>query len=153
MYGIEHHMHPRTTFLILLSLWLAVSEVSSADQSNATIPIVKTWAELRNAPVVARGGFGQARVGLQSVTAPVHSGILVYCLVELSPENTQVTEFNASDNIGPLRCEINQISRERNLVHQSTRLITPRRNNVQQILYLKTVAFDHHGRRSIRILD
>src|SRR5262245_1755243 len=64
-----------------------------------TLPVVKTWGELRRAPAVeVRPGLS-ARLGIEAAECPVAHGLFLYCLTKgYAPP----ARWSEEDRLGPL---------------------------------------------------
>ena len=68
--------------------------------------ITGTWGALRNRPPIDLPGGGTARVGLEANSAPVASGIMIYCLVDGEDQDAQRTVTGKS--VGPLSLKVHR---------------------------------------------
>ena len=82
-------------------------QASNAVPKDNEIPVVKTWSELREAPVFAKGDFGIVRLGIEARQCPQNSGVLLYALVERGGIPSGALYYNHPNALGPLvvNCE------------------------------------------------
>ena len=77
-------------------------QASNAVPKDNEIPVVKTWSELREAPVFAKGDFGIVRLGIEARQCPQNSGVLLYALVERGTARDSLLHYDHPGALGPL---------------------------------------------------
>ena len=133
-----------------LAIILAAATIGRAEQP-LRIQTVKTWSQLRETPIVARGEFGEARIGIEAIKAPQWSGVLVYCLVQPTSTSEIAGKFNHERVLGPLDCTISRRGEPRmaNAMASIQRELLPR--DVLELLYTRAVVIDKPGTYDVEI--
>ncbi len=135
--------------LLIVFTFVSIRVVNASPPTG--IVQVKTWEDLRSAPVAATGAFGHARLGVEALQAPRWGGVLVYCLIQLDQDSQLPHRFDHDDVLGPLDCRImRRGSREivmAKLIMETAAL--PR--GVREVLYTRAVMIDQPGEYVVQI--
>lgn len=98
-------------------------QASNAIPKYNEIPVVKTWSELREAPVFAKGDFGIVRLGMEAKQCSQGSGVLLYALVERGGSLSGSLYYDHPNALGPLVCNCeSEVSEANGLFLQEARL-------------------------------
>jgi hypothetical protein len=135
---------------LLIVVSVVIDRVVTAAPPDPMIQ-VKTWDDLRAAPVAASGAFGRARLGVEAFEAPRWGGVLIYCLIELDQNSRLPERFDHDHVLGPLDCRIarkdSRTIKRAKLIAQTPSLPT----GLREVLYTRAVMIDRPGEYVVQI--
>ena len=100
-------MRPRAAFFFLACICSALSagEPTPPEQRQGqAIGLVKTWNDLAKRPSVELRKNATARIGVQTLSAPLNSGVMIYCMTEAYDPADETDDVGEGESrVGPFR--------------------------------------------------
>jgi hypothetical protein len=119
---------------------------AEAESTTVALKPVKTWADLYTQPAIELDRTSTARLGVQTLSAPRHSGVLLYCMTEAYEPDDDENRFD-NGRLGPFKVEITPPGGESKSSERQLHTIRhePARRDYGRLVFAQIVALNETG--------
>ncbi len=113
------------------------------------VGVVRTWGDLLKQPAVELDGGGTVRLGIESLSAPRRSGVLLYCLAE---GYRLPSRWKGTNRLGPVRVSVAREEGGKSAgVHAQHAWRPPAGFRASRILFVRAIPIARTGKHHVRL--